>query len=297
MPSYIIPFLVFTIALSFKDIFIKQSLITGTPISLLLIIMGVTLLIPCLIFEFSKTKSMPKLNSKFNLSRYFINIILNTSMIMSIYYLDASTINVLNKSTIPLTILIGSAFGLIYTQKEKLISAFLVVITLIYAMYSFLYFNYSYIGFILFSISLIAVCIEFLLLAKATVSGNSLDVIMPPALGMISGGVLLMGYDYTADNLSLNITTKMLTLSFMAGFALLFAYSTSKARYKLLPPGIADSPTIFSFFFIYIIEVSLGVKAFYIFDLVPSLTIILFSIWLVIERVGFNKKSLKLSYK
>jgi len=181
------------------------------------------------------------------------------------------------------------AVRLVRCKKEKVVSYILIGLVFIYSMSLLLFEKYSRIGILIFYVSLFAICIEFLFLAKSTIKGTIFDQALSPSIALIVGGIVVFfGIQSGTLSLKFDLNTHLYTV--LAGVALFFAYSSSAMRYKLLPPGIADSPTIVAFLFIYIFEVLLGAKIFNYIELLAASIIMLFSIWLVMAKVQEAKK-------
>lgn len=283
---YLFPFILFAIALSFKDIFIKQGLSISHDIGFTMALMGFSFLFLSMTINLLTEKRMI-LKHAFSWPRFLCNIVANITMVTAIYFLDASSVNVLNKSTIPLIILLGSIFGFTYSRQEKGISLILILAVLGYSFYLVYFLSYSFLGVMIFFISLVTVSIEFLFLAKACKSGNILDITLSPSLALIAGGFIVYLFNDSGSFIKYNSAAFLFPI--LAGISLFFSYFSSPMRYKLLPPGISESPTIFSFFFIYTFEVIVGTKLFNIYDILFSIIILFFSIWLIFSKIKTSK--------
>lgn len=247
--------LAFGIALAFKDVGLKACLVYGLTPQQTLIMVGFALLVGSAMATIAtdprRVLETP-IRRLLQPVRLCVNIVAWCSMIISLDLLDASTVNVLNKATIPAIVLLGALVGTAYRSSEIILSVSLLSAILGYSIYIVTSLAAPIDGLGIFTISLSAVVIEYLFLAKVARDGSLLDMTLPPSVGMMIGGIAIAAID--ESGLSLALSDEQAFFITLTAVALIMAYMTSKVRYRLLPAGIADVPTVFVYFIIVALE-------------------------------------------
>lgn len=281
--------MIFGVVLALKDLLIKQSLMQGAQVHEAMLAIGCSMLVATFLFLLWERSGVNSLVAYFRLPRLLTNTVAAVAMVMSIQYLDASMVNILNKSTVPLLILFGAASGYSYTRRELGIASFIIATTAAFTAFALYAYSYEGIGYGLFYLALFSLCVEFIYLAGIATKAPVSSMLFTPALGMLIGGAICLVFIQNTSEAGGN--SNHYWLSTAAGACLVFAYASSAARYKLLPPGLADTPTIFTFFLIYLGELLLGTKVLAVTELGAALVIMFFSTWLIFARVQSQKVS------
>ncbi|WP_447744574.1 hypothetical protein [Pseudomonas nicosulfuronedens] len=290
----------FSIALAVKDVLFVLAMRLGSRPYQMLFGVGIAMLLVLLALWLRNTEQKISITLANQLPRLILNIVSWPALVLSLRYLDATTLNVLNKATIPVTMLIGVALGVTYQRQEKVLALMLVVLCLAYAIFLVLVQGYQVVGMACFVLALVAISGEFVLLAKNSqhISGWQLGI--TPSISMVIGAFVLYIMDGAPELQwpSAEYGQEMLVgSSFIIAAAMTFVYVFSPVRYKILPPGLAEFPSIFSFLLIYASEIILINRRFSVFEAGSAIAILVVTIYLIAIRKKYQVvKSLGLNY-
>ena len=83
------------------------------------------------------------------------------------------------------------------------------------------------------------------MLSKAVKDENKFYIYSTPSLALLISGIIMSYGDF---NIILPIRLEVLILLILCGFMFFMAYYTSIIRYKYLPPGLAEYPSLVTYF-------------------------------------------------
>lgn len=240
-------FLGFAICIAARDVSYRWIFQQGVTPGTVMFLSGAASFLTSIIFSLFSKHSFKINKPKVQLWRLAITCCAGYAVIKSFFYVSPSHIAILSKAALPILILIGSFFGHSFVSREK-IMATLVLEALAFFALILPSGELSLIGFIILSLSIAFTLIEFLFLAAAVKNESPFYMSATPSLGLILAGIA-SGCDF--DSLKL-LTIIVLALS---GILFFLAYLTSSIRYKILPPGLAEFPSLMTYFFILPLEI------------------------------------------
>lgn len=241
----IFSFIIFAFSLSMRDVFFRYLLLDGNSLSVVCFWTGVF----GLVFSFFTVKRKEELillKPKYQLLRLILNGFSCTMVVYIFKEMPPSTVSILTKSGMPLTILVGGFFGHKFLPKERVLS-FLIILSI--STFAFLSLGSdektSSIALLILVISILLTVSEFLLLSKAVKDENKFYIYSTPSLALLISGIIMSYGDF---NIILPIRLEVLILLILCGFMFFMAYYTSIIRYKYLPPGLAEYPSLVTYF-------------------------------------------------
>ncbi|NOI60592.1 hypothetical protein [Vibrio coralliilyticus] len=249
----IISFIIFAFSLSMRDVFFRHLLLDGNSLSVICFWTGFF----GLVFSFFTVKRKEELillKPKFQFLRLILNGFSCTMVVYIFTEMSPSTVSILTKSGMPLTILVGSFLGHKFFSKEIKLS-YLIILCI--STFAFLSLESdektSHIALIILFTSILLTVSEFLLLSKAVKDENKFYISSTPSLALLISGIIMSNGEL---NVILSIKFEVFILLFLCGLMFFMAYYTSIIRYKYLPPGLAEYPSLVTYFILLPIDLA-----------------------------------------
>lgn len=154
-------------------------------------------------------------------------------------YLNATTVTMASKIYIPLMVIIAPLFGVFYNRKQRGIALFAICSILLFAFFDTTSLD-KMTGFYFIGLAVFCVILEYILLRKATFISGLFWLSFIPSLSCILYGLLL------SKNGICLLNEENLFMGLLSGFMLYLVYTASSLRYKLLPLGISEYPSLFT---------------------------------------------------
>lgn len=252
-------FLVFTVSLALRDILFRYLMIEGVSVATICFWTGSFSFI--LSFKIFSKEGEYKLKRPFT---QFIRLIINCISWASVIYifgmLDVSTVSIITKSGMPLAVIFGSFFGYIYSSLEKKVSSIVLLMVLCFTYFSLPDLSLeSIIALSVLTISIFFTVAEFIFISKSVKNEKYFYLSATPSVSLILVG-LILGYDQPSSLLF--IQPELLFVLLLTGIFFFTAYYSSIVRYRYLPPGIAEYPSLLTYFVLLPVDVFIFNKSF-----------------------------------
>lgn len=230
-------------SLACKDLIIKYLFNHGVLFGQLIFYIGVfSLCFSAMFSKINKDKFTVK-NKQLQTSRIFIICISSSLVFLSFRLLSPTVVNIGSKITLPLMMLLSPIFGFSYAKKEKNLALVTIAIMLLFLYQSLSNDSASLLGIGMLLLSTFFMIAEYITLNKTVHSESPALICSIPSLSLILLGV---GFSAWFGESLFNITNEMLIIMATCGFFYFVAYYSGIIRYKLLPPGLAEYPSLLS---------------------------------------------------
>lgn len=268
-----IAFVGFTLTVAFRDIVFRFAFANGmefAPMAVLTGILGITLSV--LFLGRSKANYRVK-NKRLLIARLAMNLLSTFLVLKAFELLSPSFIAITTKSALPFLIVAAPMIKDLrgkYSRQEQALA-----ICALLSIGSFSYITLSadvpLFGLIILTVSIVMTLAEFLLLSKSVKEESPFYISAVPSFSLLIVGVATQAF---GGHMPL-ITPTYILLGALAGIMFFLAYYTSLVRYKVLPPGLAEYPSLFTYFLILPMEVFLLNGKFEIFVFANAVIVLL----------------------
>ncbi len=271
---YFVTFIGFTVIVASKDIVSRFLLVQGIPVAHLLLFAGGTAFFIALFQALTRGTSLHVNSYRYQTVRLLLDGAAWAFATQAFKLLNATSISIISKAYIPLLILIGPLLGNVFSRKQYFFasSAFL-------AMVAFAFFsrapNESLLGYLFLLLSTLTVAASYIMLRHSTIKESPFVVVATPALACVMVGAV-WGLQL---EMPLAATGPEFALEAICGLLIFGLYTASIYRYRLLPVGLAEYPTLLTAFLILPAE-------YFLFGWFPSV-LYLANISLVLFLVGY----------
>jgi hypothetical protein len=243
--SYVVVFLGYTLIMSLKDVISRYLLVNGLPVAHLLLTAGTVAFLFAMAVSLFRSQRLSIASPKYQTIRLILDAVAWASATQAFKLLNATSISIISKAYIPLLILLGPFLGNLFSRKQNLLA-----VAALLAMTGFAFFsrapNESLIGYFYLLISTITVTASYIMLRHSTLKESPFIVVATPAAACVLVGLVWGGQ----IGMPLNVSVQTLFLEFVCGLLIYGLYTASIYRYRLLPVGLAEYPTLLTAFFI-----------------------------------------------
>lgn len=247
----VIFFLICAFALAAKDLLIKYLFNSGILFNHIIFYTGLFSLIISLLFSLCRKEKFAIVHKKYQFWRIIIVSLSAFFVFLSFQLLCPSIVNIGSKMTLPLMILLSSFLALPYGKKEKYLALLTLAIMFIFFYQALYCDNTSRVGLLILLISTFCMIGEYMTLSHTVKKESSALICSIPSVSLILLGISL-SFVFNEPLWVLNKNTFFLLL---CGLSYFIAYYSGIIRYKLLPPGLAEYPSLMSIFFIWPVDV------------------------------------------
>lgn len=280
----------FILVFTSKDLLTKYLFMNELTIFEILFFMGAGCLsVASLEVMIKKEPILPK-NARYQFFRLFVTGGAWFFATLSFKYLNAGTISIISKVNTPLMIIVASFIGVFYSKKQIRLSYLTVVLFFVFAIWNRNP-NDHFLGYIFFSIALVFVIIEYIMLKDSTQKENMYIVAATPSISCFLIGLLGVCFQESAFQALTSFTG---FLVFLNGIVMYLFYRLSIYRYRILPLGLSELPALLASYVIIFGERTLfGVQhsVGYILFLV-LVTVLLLYIFTLRKEQGFLDKEI-----
>ncbi len=278
----LISFLVFALSLSMRDVLFRYMLVNENSLSLVCFGTGIFSLLFSVVF-IDKVEMFKIVKPKVQFIRLIMNCFSWTLIIYIFSLLEPSITSILTKSGMPLAIIFGAVFGHSFLSKEKKLAVVILFLIFSFAFLSTqVYDDIPLSTLMVLAVAIVLTVFEFMFISKSVRDENKFYIWSTPSVALILSGLFLMDGDFSSI---LNVDIKLLTLLFFSGLMFFLSYYTSMVRYKYLPPGLAEYPSLLTYFILLPIDLILFDGVFNVIVFLNAVVILLLMSNLIKERL------------
>ena len=231
----------FCILLAGKDLLFRVLALGGMSSGQILFMVGLgcgttTLLIASL----TKTPINLK-NKKLQVLRFFVAGLSGYFIAEAFGILNASSVAMVSKIYIPLLLIFSPLIGVSYSKKQKVLAFASIVGIGVFAIYTRRP-GVPFAGYAYAIIAALLVMVEYITLRRTALSENSFWTAATPSVSCLAFGLLGAGPSHILQLQT--SSTSAISIAFLAGVILYLIYAVSIHRYRLLPLGISEYPSL-----------------------------------------------------
>ncbi|MDC9622376.1 hypothetical protein PSI22_12205 [Xenorhabdus sp. XENO-7] len=245
-------FLICATALAFKDLIIKYLFNQNVMFSQLFFYTGFFSLTLSVIISKLNKHAFAISNKKYQVRRVFIVCISTSLAFLSFKLLSPTVVNIGSKITLPLMILLSSFLVLPYAKKEKLLAGITMIIMLIFFYQSLSIDKASLLGIGILLLSAFFMIAEYMTLSHTVKYESQALVCLVPSVSLILLGII---FSIIFNESLFYISGKLITGLSICGILYFIAYYSGVIRYKLLPPGLAEYPSLMTILIVWPVDV------------------------------------------
>ena len=165
-------------------------------------------------------------------------------------YLSPTIISIGVKMTFPLLVILSRFLKTDYSGKERLVAWGTICVLFLFFILTIRE-GADLFGLTLLGLAILSMVGEFQTLSFSIHADNPALVCFAPSFGLVLVGLLLAGIGQGDISFPALMEGSML---FVCGLCLFFIYYTAKSRYTLLPPGLAEYPTLLATLFVWPVD-------------------------------------------
>ncbi len=260
--NYLIAFVGFTVLLAGKDVISRYVLVHGVPTYHLLTVSGGAALIFSFLFSVALGQSRKVCSYRAQVVRLILDAVSWGLVAEAFRLLNATSISIVSKAYIPFLVLLGPVLGNHFSRKQNALALGSMV-----SMVAFAFFSRdpaeSLWGYLYLGLAVLTVAAGYIMLRQSSLKESPFIVTATPALACLLMGVIGSMH---AKEFAL-VPDPYWYLEILCGLLIYGLYTASIYRYKILPLGLAEYPTLLTCFLILPSEYML-------FGWVPSITYI-----------------------
>lgn len=245
-------FFICAAALAAKDLIIKHLFNSGVLFSQIVFYTGVFALLFSILLSWYKKEKFVITNKKYQAFRILIVCFSASFSFLSFKLLCPSIVNIGSKMTLPFMILISPLLALPYGKKEKYLAVFTLGIMSLFFYQSLCHDESIWFGILILLISTLFMIGEYITLNTTVKKESPVLICTIPSVALIMlGGI----YAFVFNEPLFTMSTPSVLFLLCCGFSYFIVYYSGIIRYKLLPPGLAEYPSLMTILFIWPIDV------------------------------------------
>jgi len=270
---YLIAFLAYTLSLASKDILSRFLVTHGVPAPHFLLVGGAVAFVVALLIALVRKQKLAPESVKYQGVRILLDAMSWAFATLAFKYLNATSISIISKAYIPVLVLIGPWIGNRFSTKQKALASAALAAMVFFAFANRAP-NEDLLGYFYLLLTTITVSAAYIMLRHSTIKESPFIVAAVPALAcVLVGGLWGMQIQMPLATSTLNFV-----LEIACGFLIYALYIASIYRYRVLPVGLAEYPTLLTGFVILPVE-------YWLFGLQPK-PLYLANLALVLVLVG-----------
>ncbi len=242
---YLIAFLAYTLSLASKDLISRFVLTHGVPTPHLLLVGGTVAFLVALAIALGRGQKLAPDSVKYQSVRILLDAMSWAFATLAFKYLNATSISIISKAYIPVLVLIGPWIGNRFSTKQKVLASAALAAMVLFAFANRAP-NEDLLGYFYLLLTTITVSAAYIMLRHSTIKESPFIVTAVPALAC----VLVGGIWGVQIEMPLSTSTLNFTLEIACGFLIYLLYAASIYRYRVLPVGLAEYPTLLTGFVI-----------------------------------------------
>ncbi|MHC9247674.1 hypothetical protein [Aeromonas jandaei] len=247
----IFSFLICTGALASKDLIIKLLFNNGVSFSQIIFYTGVFGLASSVILVGLKKDPVKVNEIRYQVSRMFIVAISGALVFYSFKLLSPTVINIGSKMTLPIMIILSSLFSLPYSRKEKTLAALTLLVMLTFFYQAMAADFTALLGLGILLLSTFVMIAEYMTLNHTVRTESPALISSVPSLSLIILGCIL---SYSLNESLVLDGYSQLPFLTLCGFFYFVVYYSGIIRYKILPPGLAEFPSLLTILIVWPVD-------------------------------------------
>jgi hypothetical protein len=242
---YALAFLAFTLSMASKDVISRFVLTHGVPAAHLLLVAGTVAFLVAITIALVRGQKLAPESVKYQCVRILLDAMSWAFATLAFQHLNATSISIISKAYIPFLVLIGPWIGNRFSSKQKVL-AWSALAAMVFFAFANRAPNEDLLGYFYLLLTTLMVSAAYIMLRHSTIKESPFIVTAVPALACnLVGGI------WGAQiQMPLATSTQNFVLEIACGFLIYALYAASIYRYRVLPVGLAEYPTLLTAFFI-----------------------------------------------
>jgi hypothetical protein len=231
----------FCALLAVKDLLFRVLALEGMSSGQILFIVGLACGITSISVAVLTRGQIELKNKKLQLVRFFVAGLSGYFIAEAFHVLNASSVAMVSKIYIPLLLLVSPLIGVSYTARQKVLAAASIGAIVIFILCTHQP-EMPIAGYGYAIIAALLVMVEYITLRRTALSEKLFWTAATPAMSCLVYGLLTAGPTNVIQILDMPIAT--IAIAFLAGVILYLVYAVSIHRYRILPLGISEYPSL-----------------------------------------------------